>query len=590
MFVDSEFVAACPIDVALSLDLRKGLELTDDLLAQLKKEDRRIVLRQKAYSFATYKPRTQKQVLTFLNAKEATQEEADDVMKWLVEFRVVNDSQYAERYIVAALEQKPVSRIKARQTLIRKGVPEDIVDLALEKLYSEDDALTSARRVAQKKARIIRASTEQEREQKLVRFLIYRGYPWDVVRTVLAELKQGALVLASLLALSFSVTAQVTTKVDSEFTQARASEPKHKVLMLTSDGLCMLVVGPYGSRGQQCLALLHRTHSQAEYSRVEPVIIPGVASIKKNISATMSDDRMHLIVALEHAVDNSGVELYHTSRGSNGWSKLESLGNTLNTPGLEGLPDLSSDSRTLYYVDAKDVYVTKRIGDGWTNWTLPINTSALDVSRDPQTQPGPWCRFILRVADAVTGEPLSKATWSITDSTSKCTSGELPLDSTLAQGIVALAEGGRYHIRTTLQHYLPHVQTIGIRNIDSTVDLRVAVKLFDTRRPIASVFFDRGSAQLRPEDQDVLKKLVQDLQTMQVAFNVIGYTDLVGATPKNKTLSEQRAESVTEHLRQLGLGSARLRTLGRGIENPGTLFMLKENPQSRRVDIFPAVP
>ena len=73
----------------------------------------------------------------------------------------------------------------------------------------------------------------------------------------------------------------------------------------------------------------------------------------------------------------------------------------------------------------------------------------------------------------------------------------------------------------------------------------------------------------------------------QIDFEVVGYTDVVGTPPRNKTLSQQRARSVFEKLLLLGLLPDRIRPIGRGIENPGTFLGLKENPQSRRVDIFP---
>lgn len=46
VFVDDAFFAACPIDVALALGLRKGLEMSADLERRLRAEDRRMVLRQ----------------------------------------------------------------------------------------------------------------------------------------------------------------------------------------------------------------------------------------------------------------------------------------------------------------------------------------------------------------------------------------------------------------------------------------------------------------------------------------------------------------------------------------------------------------
>ncbi|MBK6292559.1 MAG: RecX family transcriptional regulator [Ignavibacteria bacterium] len=221
VFVDEVFLAACPIDVATSLGLRKGLEMTDDLEHKLRKEDKRIVLRQKTYHFATYKPRTERQVHDYLVGREATPEEIDDVMAWLKEFKLLNDRVYAERFLDAARERKPLSRSMAKRTLARKGVPELIIDEVLHEQYSDDDAINAARRVASKKLRMITSVSDKERDEKLMRFLQYRGYPWNVIRTVLEELRVGTLCLAATIATLFVFAASQGTS--QEITSCRRS-------------------------------------------------------------------------------------------------------------------------------------------------------------------------------------------------------------------------------------------------------------------------------------------------------------------------------------------------------------------------------
>ena len=109
IFVDGEFLAACPIDVAASLGLKKGLELTDEILRQLKAEDRQMKLKQKAYRFATYKPRTVRQVRQAMQKHEATQEEEDLIVAWLEEFRLLDDESYALQLCACIIgEQAPV--------------------------------------------------------------------------------------------------------------------------------------------------------------------------------------------------------------------------------------------------------------------------------------------------------------------------------------------------------------------------------------------------------------------------------------------------------------------------------------------------
>ncbi|MFM8771847.1 MAG: regulatory protein RecX, partial [Candidatus Kapaibacterium sp.] len=221
VFVDEVFFAACPIDVALSLGLRKGLRMTDEIERQLRREDRRIVLRQKAYRFATYKPRTERDISRFLTKAEATDEESADVVQWLREFRLIDDVSYAERFIEASKQRKPLSPSMMRRTLLGKGLSESIVESVMSRAVDTSDAGTAARAVARKKLRRLTSENVRSTEDKLVRFLQYRGYTWEVIKSVIAEWKSGALVAVTLL-LASALTA--VARIDTTCAKVRLSE------------------------------------------------------------------------------------------------------------------------------------------------------------------------------------------------------------------------------------------------------------------------------------------------------------------------------------------------------------------------------
>jgi len=77
------------------------------------------------------------------------------------------------------------------------------------------------------------------------------------------------------------------------------------------------------------------------------------------------------------------------------WSKPLNLGADINTAGMDMSPYLATDLRTLYFTSERngqaDMYVSHRIGDGWTKWTAPqrlpdpINSPGVD--RDPCIDP-----------------------------------------------------------------------------------------------------------------------------------------------------------------------------------------------------------
>ena len=71
-------------------------------------------------------------------------------------------------------------------------------------------------------------------------------------------------------------------------------------------------------------------------------------------------------------------------------------------------------------------------------------------------------------------------------------------------------------------------------------------------------------------------------------MGVVGHTDSIGPASYNKGLSERRAESAQRYFIDSGIAGDRLRTEGRGEEDP---IASNDTPdgraQNRRVDLMP---
>ena len=62
------------------------------------------------------------------------------------------------------------------------------------------------------------------------------------------------------------------------------------------------------------------------------------------------------------------------------WSVPKNIGGIINTAGVESSPFLAADGKTMYFSSdgfsgfgKRDLYMTKRLDDTWTNWTEPVN-------------------------------------------------------------------------------------------------------------------------------------------------------------------------------------------------------------------------
>jgi outer membrane protein OmpA-like peptidoglycan-associated protein len=83
---------------------------------------------------------------------------------------------------------------------------------------------------------------------------------------------------------------------------------------------------------------------------------------------------------------------------------------------------------------------------------------------------------------------------------------------------------------------------------------------------LPQIDFEFGSAQLKPEAADVLRKLGKALNeglADQKLFQIQGHTDAVGSFEYNKQLSTTRAEAVKDFLvREAGVAESRLQAVG----------------------------
>jgi|GEM_PF-1943788 len=86
-----------------------------------------------------------------------------------------------------------------------------------------------------------------------------------------------------------------------------------------------------------------------------------------------------ILVAIE-TVD-AGFDLQVTNQGRDGkWTKLTSLGTTINTSDDETSTCLSADGKILYFssnghggMGRQDFFVSRRKGDSWNDWSEPVN-------------------------------------------------------------------------------------------------------------------------------------------------------------------------------------------------------------------------
>lgn len=128
-------------------------------------------------------------------------------------------------------------------------------------------------------------------------------------------------------------------------------------------------------------------------------------------------------------------------------------------------------------------------------------------------------------------------------------------------------------------------------------NIRLAVGEPDTRNKLISegkfsttgIYFNTGSAVIKPESYGVLKEIAGVLQeNPDVSVNIVGHTDSDGSAALNLKLSKDRAESVKAVLnKEFNIATNRMETGGKGASEPvGDNKTAEGKSQNRRVEFI----
>lgn len=325
-----------------------------------------------------------------------------------------------------------------------------------------------------------------------------------------------------------------------------------------------------------------------------------------------------------------GKDLWYTIKlDKSGWSDPVNCGRAINTEGDEMSPFIHFDGHTLYFASngrtgmgGFDIYFSKMMNDStWTepvNLGYPINTyndetglvieatgerAFFSSVRDPHqgkdifwfrlhesVRPDPVSYLKGKVLDGETGKLLKADFELINLSTGKT----VVSNSTDAGGnfLVCLPSGFNYGLNVSKTGYLFYSENFMFEGHHTAVEpflkniylrpLKIGEKML-----LSNVFYEIDSWQLRKESVAELNKLADLLkENKELVVEIGGYTDSTGSAEHNLILSEKRAISVVNYLRENGISSNRLTYKGYGTAFPiGNNVTLEGRKLNRRTEV-----
>lgn len=155
------------------MDQPKSIKITDQKVALAKAEH-----------FCAYQERAQQEVRDKLYEWGLWPDAVEHIISQLIEGNFLNEERFARIYTKSKFNQKAWGRIKIKQGLKLKRVPDVLIKKALLAI-DLDDYLAALTHLLQKKATTVTEKNQLKRRYKLQQYAMGRGFEAELISDIL---------------------------------------------------------------------------------------------------------------------------------------------------------------------------------------------------------------------------------------------------------------------------------------------------------------------------------------------------------------------------------------------------------------------
>ncbi len=428
--------------------------------------------------------------------------------------------------------------------------------------------------------------------------------------------------------------------VTGEWTKAvNLSKPlnnKHPnfVSAITPDGKSvMLVLGnKYNENGKMAAGVSISTRIEDGWSEPKNFEIENDYNYSPKANYFIANNRKVLILSVERDDSYGDRDLYVSFlREDSTWSEPVNMGPSINTAAEESSPYLAADDKTLYFSSKgfsgygkDDLFISRRIDDSWTNWTVPQNLGPdinspeddqffmitpsgeyayysrgnvdtdLDIYRlkiPVVYKPEPVILVKGKVINAKTNEPVTaKIIYEQLDTGIEV--GYTNADPVTGEYQILLPAGANYGFLALKDGFVPLSENIDLQELKEYKEIERDLYLVPMEVGVPfrlnNIFFDFDKSVLKKESFPELDRMLQLMnENPDMTFEVAGHTDWIGSDEYNFGLSQRRADAVLNYFLKNGINASRLSAVGYGESRPIATNATDEGrAKNRRVELI----
>lgn len=190
IYIDNIFAFGVSNELIYKENLKVGMIIDEEKLKKIAYEENLINCKETALKIIERSYKTKKEMEKRLLEKGYNLEEINETLKFLERYNFINDESYTKAFIKN--KTKTQGKQKIKYALKNKGVSEEIIEEELSNLDMKKEK-EKANILTLKKYNILikRENDKYKIKEKIIRFLISRGYNYEVAKDAVKEMLES---------------------------------------------------------------------------------------------------------------------------------------------------------------------------------------------------------------------------------------------------------------------------------------------------------------------------------------------------------------------------------------------------------------
>lgn len=170
--------------------LSVGKEISLDHLEQVVFAEEIQKVLDSAWRLLSFRPRSEKELINRLKQKGYEEKWIEEAIQKLKDYRYINDESFARSFASDRLNIKKIGSNGLKYELKQKGISSEIIEEVLDDLVDEEKEFEQGVELCEKKLKTLKETEPFKKKQKLLQFLVRKGYSFDTAKQVVSHVNQ----------------------------------------------------------------------------------------------------------------------------------------------------------------------------------------------------------------------------------------------------------------------------------------------------------------------------------------------------------------------------------------------------------------